>query len=63
MADGDLQRGRAAVAEAEDVRLGDLERVQQRGDVVRVLLEGERPVDVERVAVGLDLDRDDAAAP
>jgi hypothetical protein len=55
------QRHLAAVAEPEDVRLVDAEVREEPRDVVRRVLERERPVDARRVPVALLLDRDHPA--
>ena len=60
MTNGDLQSGRAAIAETHDVCFVDLELLEQCRHVVGVLLKTQRPVDVRSVPVRLQLDGDDA---
>ena len=63
MPDGDLHGDVAAVAEAEQVGLLDLEMLQERGGVIGRLLEGERAIgDVGGAPVPLLLEGDDLPA-
>ena len=60
MPDRDMHRDRAAVAEAEEIGLCDVQVVEQRGSVVRRLFERERAIGtIGGVAVALLLERDD----
>jgi hypothetical protein len=58
-----LERHAGAVAEAEEVRLGDAEVPEQRRDVVGRSVEANRRVAVGGAAVALFLDGDDATSP
>ena len=59
MAHGDLQRDTASHTVAENVGALAPEVLEQRRDVVRQLLVGQRPIDVGRAPVALELDRND----
>src|SRR5215813_12111190 len=57
MPDGDSQGNGSSHAIAEEVRVLDLQLFQQRGGVIRHLLETQRPVDVVGMPMPLQLDR------
>jgi hypothetical protein len=62
MPDRHLQRDRATVAEAEEVRLGDVQMLKQRRSIFRGLHKAERSVgDIRRVPETLLLKRDELA--
>ena len=56
MANRELQRDDAAHAVADDVRLFDLQEIEQRGDVVGEVRVAEVALDVGRATVALHLD-------
>ena len=58
MAGRQLHRDHPPVRKAEHIRVAHAELLEQRGGVVRHLLEGEGPIDVGRVAVALLFGRD-----
>jgi hypothetical protein len=62
MSDRHLQRDHAAVAETEEVRLGDVQMLEQRRSVLRRLHEAEWPVgDVRCMPEARLLERNDLA--
>src|SRR5262249_18720650 len=63
VADGDLQAGRAAVAETHEARFVDMQLLEQRRHVIRILLEAQWPVNVPRMPVSLKFDGDDLMTP
>ena len=63
MPDGGLQRHAAPQGIAEDIGLPEFQVPDQAGDVVRHRLVGERPIDVGRMAVPLQIDDDDLPGP
>jgi len=57
--DGDLQGDAGSQAIAEEVGILDADLLQERGRVVRHLLDGQRTIDIGRAAVRLLFDGDD----